>query len=102
MQQPVEMRLVSRLDLGTPRIRSAARVVSDRDDAGGLELVVDVPTARHFCGVEEFGGTCGISRSRACELVARRELPSLRLGRRVLIPLSSLDELDGGPDRESA
>jgi len=59
-----------------------------------LQGVVDAPTARRFCGVEEFARICGISRSHAYELVARREIPSLRLGRRVLIPLSFLDGLD--------
>jgi excisionase family DNA binding protein len=56
---------------------------------------------RRFCGVDEFAQICGISRSHAYELVARREIPALRLGRRVLIPLSLLDDLDGGCDDES-
>jgi excisionase family DNA binding protein len=63
---------------------------------------VNAPTTRRFCGVEEFARICGISRSHAYELAARGEVPALRLGRRVLIPLSFLDERDGECDDESA
>ena len=35
----------------------------------------------------------GISRSHAYELIARGELPSLKLGRRVLVPISALRRL---------
>ena len=67
-----------------------------------MHVFVNASTTRRFCGVEEFARICGISRSHAYELVARREVPALRLGRRVLIPLSFLDDLDGGCDDESA
>lgn len=43
--------------------------------------------------VEEAAGLLGISRNLAYELVAKNELPSLRLGRRVLIPRQALDRL---------
>jgi excisionase family DNA binding protein len=65
-----------------------------------VPVVVNAPTARRFCGVDEFAQICGISRSHAYELVARREIPALRLGRRVLVPLSFLNDLDGGCDDE--
>lgn len=45
--------------------------------------------------VEEAGRLLGISRAHAYELVARGELPHLRLGRRVLIPKHAIDQLLG-------
>jgi excisionase family DNA binding protein len=35
----------------------------------------------------------GISRALACELVARGELPSLRLGRRVVVPRQAFERV---------
>ena len=54
--------------------------------------------------VEEAAGLLGISRNLAYELVARKELPSLRLGRRVLVPRQALDRLldVGGVDQPEA
>jgi excisionase family DNA binding protein len=46
--------------------------------------------------VEEAAGLLGISRGLAYELVKRGELPSLRLGRRLVVPLSALEELVAG------
>ena len=43
--------------------------------------------------VEEAAALLGISRNLAYELVGRKELPSLRLGRRVLVPRRALDRL---------
>lgn len=43
--------------------------------------------------VEEAGRMLGISRAHAYELVARGELPHVRLGRRVLIPKHAITEL---------
>jgi len=43
--------------------------------------------------VEEAGRLLGISRGLAYELVARRELPHLRLGRRIVIPRTALEAL---------
>ena len=43
--------------------------------------------------VPEAAGLLGISRALAYELVARGELPSLRLGRRVVVPVARLVEL---------
>ena len=40
--------------------------------------------------VEEAAGALGISRALAYELVARGELPSLRLGRRIVVPRRAL------------
>jgi len=43
--------------------------------------------------VEEAGRMLGISRAHACELVARGELPHLRLGRRVVVPKHAIELL---------
>ncbi len=53
--------------------------------------------------VAEAGALLGISRALAYELVARGELPSLRLGRRLVVPKRALLELLGlGPAAEGA
>jgi len=102
MQQPVEISPVTRLDSRTACIRGPERGANPVHGVGEVQIVVNAPAGRRFCGVEEFARICGISRSHAYELVARRAIPALRLGRRVLIPLSFLDDLDGGCDDESA
>ena len=43
--------------------------------------------------VSEAAALLGISRAHAYDLVARRDLPAIRLGRRVLVPRRALDEL---------
>jgi excisionase family DNA binding protein len=43
--------------------------------------------------VEEASEALGISRSLAYELVRRGEIPSLRLGRRIVVPVHALDNL---------
>lgn len=52
-------------------------------------VVLDVP---------EVARRLGISRSFAYELVAAGEIPSLRLGRRVLVPVHQLRRLLGQPE----
>jgi excisionase family DNA binding protein len=42
--------------------------------------------------VEEARALLGISRDLAYDLVARRELPSVRLGRRLVVPRRALEE----------
>ena len=42
--------------------------------------------------VEEAGALLGISRDLAYDLVARGELPSVRLGRRLVVPRRALEE----------
>ncbi len=46
--------------------------------------------------VEETGRLLGISRAHAYELVARGELPHLRLGRRVVVPKHAIEALLAG------
>lgn len=49
--------------------------------------------ARLVWTVEEAGRLLGISRAHAYELVARGDLPHIRLGRRVVIPKHAITEL---------
>jgi excisionase family DNA binding protein len=48
--------------------------------------------------VEEAGAALGISRALAYELVARGQLPSLRLGRRIVVPRRALQAMVDGVD----
>jgi excisionase family DNA binding protein len=43
--------------------------------------------------VEEASEALGISRSLAYELVRQGEIPSLRLGRRIVVPVRALEDL---------
>ena len=43
--------------------------------------------------VDEAAALLGISRALAYELIARCELPSLRLGRRIVVPRRALEQL---------
>ncbi|MGI8684179.1 MAG: helix-turn-helix domain-containing protein [Acidimicrobiales bacterium] len=52
--------------------------------------------------VEEAAQLLGISRALGYELVARGELPSIRLGRRIVVPRRALDALLERGTRESA
>ena len=53
----------------------------------------DVPLAERVAlSVEEAGALLGISRDLAYDLVARAELPSVRLGRRLVVPRRALEE----------
>jgi excisionase family DNA binding protein len=52
---------------------------------------VTVPD-RLALSVEEAGALLGISRDLAYDLVARGELPSARLGRRLVVPRRALEE----------
>lgn len=48
---------------------------------------------RRVASVTEAAAMLGISRSHAYELVARGELPSVRLGRRLLVPLTAIEKI---------
>ena len=52
--------------------------------------------------VEEAAGLLGISRTLAYELVTRGELPSLRLGRRLVVPRRALEALLDAPAERPA
>ena len=53
------------------------------------------PLPRLLMSVEEAASVLGISRSYAYELVAAGVLVPVRLGRRILIPISTIHELIG-------
>jgi len=60
------------------------------------ELMLDSQTSsdqRLVWSVEEAGCLLGISRAHAYELVARGELPHLRLGRRLVVPKRALEAM---------
>jgi excisionase family DNA binding protein len=48
--------------------------------------------------VEEAGQLLGISRGLAYALVSRGDIPSIRLGRRIVVPRRTLDQLLEIPD----
>jgi len=54
-----------------------------------------IPVDRYLplFSVEQAAARLGISRAFAYQLVARGELPALRLGRRIVVPRHALDEL---------
>ena len=56
----------------------------------------EVAMDRWTVTVEEAAQMLGISRSSAYECVRRGELRALRLGRRLVVPRSALEELLGG------
>nr|MDA8398336.1 helix-turn-helix domain-containing protein [Actinomycetota bacterium] len=60
-----------------------------RDDTAAS----DPPPARLTLTVEEAAATLGISRAFAYEAVRRGEIPSIRIGRRVLVPRAALNRL---------
>ena len=77
------------------------RIVSDALAIAGTVPHVDVIAARDrlALSVPEAGVLLGISRALAYELVARGELPALRLGRRLVIPRAALVALVEDPSK---
>jgi excisionase family DNA binding protein len=51
------------------------------------------PADRLTCSVEEAALLLGISRNSAYEAARKGEIPTIRLGRRILIPVSRLEDL---------
>lgn len=74
----------------------------DNDDSStGKPRVVRAPSTvdqRLTVSVEEAGRLLGISRGHAYALVNRGAIPSLRLGRRIVVPLRAIDRLLDRPD----
>ena len=74
-------------------------MTQDREQPSGLARLAspsDRPPAplseRLALSVDEAGALLGISRDLAYDLVARGELPSVRLGRRLVVPRRALEE----------
>ncbi len=55
-------------------------------------------TEKATLSVTEVAILLGVSRSKAYEACRVGELPTLRLGRRILVPVEGLKRLLGGPD----
>ena len=60
------------------------------------------PTDRRALTVTQAANMLGISRALAYELVARRELPAIRLGRRIIIPRHAIDAMLDGWNNEAS
>lgn len=71
----------------------AAAAASDQGLASGAIAPVG---ERLTLTVEEAAALLGISRAFAYEAVNRGEIPSLRIGRRILVPKAALNRLAGG------
>jgi excisionase family DNA binding protein len=56
-------------------------------------FVANNDRGRRVWSVEEAAQLLGVSRAHAYELVARNELPHLRLGRRIVVPKHVIDKL---------
>lgn len=52
--------------------------------------------------VEEAGRLLGIGRGLAYEAARRGDIPTLRIGRRLVVPRAALDSLLSDPDRATA
>jgi excisionase family DNA binding protein len=90
----------SEVGLKTCRIGRSIRLGAPSPPVSEMReaLMNEVPTTNDDEGrlvwtVEEAGRLLGISRAHAYELVARGELPHLRLGRRVVVPKYAIEEL---------
>jgi excisionase family DNA binding protein len=70
------------------------------------ELVDDIPlkprTPSRTVSVEEAGDILGIGRMAAYHAVWRGQIPSIRIGRRLLVPLAKLNELVPPVDDDEA
>ena len=79
----------------------AARSTAEAVGATGSGRLRPLPALqegdRLVLSVEEAGRLLGISRAFAYELVARGELPVIRLGRRIVVPKAHLFALVGMP-----
>jgi excisionase family DNA binding protein len=64
-----------------------------RDDDRDRTAPSEKPSQRLTASVEEAAELLGISRGHAYSLLSRGEIPSLRLGRRVVFPLVALHRL---------
>jgi len=73
----------------------------DSDHFPAVGTPADLP-ARLTLTVEEAAATLGISRAFAYEAVRRGDIPSIRIGRRVLVPHAALNRLLSPPDPASS
>ena len=64
-----------------------------RDDTEQEQLMQAENTTKDTITVEETAKRLGIGRNTAYEAVKRGEIPSIRIGRRILVPTKALDNL---------
>jgi excisionase family DNA binding protein len=87
-------------------IEEPVAVSSGSSSEGRSRAPVDVEVGmmqeRLTLKVEEAAEALGISRALAYELVARGEIPSLRLGRRIVVPRRGLEAMLAEAAGESA
>ena len=57
-----------------------------------MKQVTSQHNEKQFCTVDEFAKSSGLSRPTAYQLAHREDFPSIRVGRRILISLTGLDE----------
>jgi excisionase family DNA binding protein len=65
-------------------------------------MPTDSQVTRRTVTVEEAGRELGISRNGAYEAVRRGEIPTIKIGRRLLVPRAWLDRTLGSPDGATA
>ena len=58
-----------------------------------ISVIPNEPIHRLTLTVEEAATTLGISRAFAYEAVARGEIPCIRIGKRILVPIAGLNRL---------
>ena len=65
------------------------------DEPAGIDEIIEgIPVTKpRTISVEEAGRILGISRMAAYQAVWRGQIPSIRIGRRVLVPLAKLNEM---------
>ena len=81
---------------------SEALHIAAREDPGARLRAPDIPPAERLTlTVDEAAETLGISRAFAYEAVRRGEIPSIRIGRRVLVPKAALRRMLGVDEDET-
>lgn len=83
--------------LATTTAGSAPMVERPADPSRRAGAATATSSSRLTLTVEEAAALLGISRAFAYEAVRRGEIPSIRIGRRVLVPRVALDRLVNGP-----
>jgi len=54
-------------------------------------------TIKRTLTVEEAGAILGLSRASAYQAATRNELPTIKIGRRILVPRAALEKMIGEP-----
>lgn len=90
-------------DAATQLLQAVGTIVGDLLLAPFHAQVRRLPqTERLTLSVEEAADALGISRALAYEAVQRGEIPSVRIGKRILIPKACLNNLLSPPDQSAS